>query len=392
MRALPNLLLAALLLSSGAARAIGAIVHLQGAEGDREAFFADVRVISNRTPMDQIFGPTAVKEIDVTAVYENAAKPEWVTMRLQFECPAEVALDPKNKPKPLKAGDPVKFRIGENSYLVRRIDLKSQPMPASDWKTSDAPMLMKAGRIACNADAFEQAIRKSMKKPPAAFDEASFGKAIAKLDLPADLMLIGFNQSNDFLDFAWTSLWWKVVLDGKRPDPSGKWSTVPTPEQKEAAIKRLEALRKEAEPALAEARKSMEANLSKMQAEFDFQDRAASLRKSRPRNKLEDKLIPAWVGRSEDEVVSAMGNPRLNEVGNQRFLQYQRVFDNTAQVVDMKSGATWEEGNYSECNVEFITMRDRQDAWRVADVRVWIAQNGLGDGRAWCDSLLKAPN
>ena len=392
MRALPSLLLVALLLSSGAARAIGAIVHLQGAEGDREAFFADVRVISERTPMDQIFGPTSVKEIDVTAVYENAAKPEWVTMRLQFECPAEVALDPKNKPKPLKAGDPVRFRIGEGSYLVKRIDLKSEPMPASDWKTSDAPMLMKAGRIACNAQPFEQAIRKSMRKPPAAFDEAGFGKAIAKLDLPPDLMLIGFNQSNDFLDFAWTSLWWKVVLDGKRPDPSGKWSTATTPEAKEAAIKRMEALRKEAEPALAEARKSIEANLNKMQAEFDFQDRAAGLRKDRPRNKLEDKLIPTWVGRTEDEVVSAMGNPRLNEAGNQRFLQYQRVFDNTAQVVDMKSGATWEEGNYSECNVEFITMRDRQDAWRVADVRVWIAQNGLGDGRAWCDGLLKAPN
>lgn len=392
MRGAPILLLGALLLSSGTARAIGAIVHLQGAEGDREAFFADVRVISNRTPMDQIFGPIVVKEIDVTAVYENAAKPEWVTMHLQFECPAELALDPKNKPKPLKAADPVRFRIGENSYLVRRIDLKSEPMPASGWKTSDAPMLMKAGRIACNADAFEQAIRKSMRKPPAAFDEVGFGKAISKLDLPADLMLIGYNQANDFLDFAWTSLWWKVVLDGKRPDPSGKWSTAPTPEEKEAAIKRLEALRKEAEPALAEARKSMEANLSKMQAEFDFQDRAASLRKDRPRNKLEDKLIPTWVGRTEEEVVSAMGNPRLNEAGNQRFLQYQRVFDNTAQVIDMKSGATWEEGNYSECNVEFTTMRDRQDAWRVADVRVWIAQNGLGDGRAWCDTLLKAPN
>jgi hypothetical protein len=39
--------------------------------------------------MDQIFGPISVKQIDVTAVYENAAKPEWATMRLQFECPSE---------------------------------------------------------------------------------------------------------------------------------------------------------------------------------------------------------------------------------------------------------------------------------------------------------------
>ena len=384
------LCLGAALLFSGRALALGAIVHLQGAEGDREAFFADVRMVLDRTPMDRIMGPTSVKEIDVTAVYEHAAKPEWVTLRLQFECPSELA-DAKNKAKSLGPNDPVRFRIGPGSYQVRRMDLKSDPMAESAWNLSSAPMLMKAGRITCNMDEFRKAIRKSLGADTAAFDHAAFGQRLSKLGLPPDLMLIGHTQSNEFLYFAWEVLWWKTVRDGKRPDPSGKWSRAATSAEKAAATQRMEELQKEAEPVLAQARASLEGNINKMQAEFDFQDRAASLRKDRKLNKLEEKLIYAWVGRTEEEVVTAMGNPRLNEAGDQRFLHYMRYFDNTAQVMELKSGATWEEGNYSECNVEFVTMRDKQSQWRVADARVWIRENALGNGKAWCDSLMNAP-
>ncbi|MDY6946160.1 MAG: hypothetical protein SXG53_10600, partial [Pseudomonadota bacterium] len=393
-RAKPILSLGAALFLSGKALALGAIVHLQGMEGDREAFFADTRVALDRTPMDRTWGPTSVKEIDVTAVYENAAKPEWVTLRLQFECPSELAgdlLDPKDKAKPLGPNDPVKFRIGPGSYQVKRIDLKSEPMAQSPWNLSSAPMLMKAGRIACNVDEFRRSIRKSLGGNTAEFDHAAFGKRLGKLGLPPDLMMIGQTQSNEFLDFAWEVLWWKTVRDGKRPDPSGKWSRAATSEERAAAVRRMEELQKQAEPELAQARASLEGNIAQMQAEFDFQDRAASIRKDRKLNKLEEKLIYAWVGRTEDEVMAAMGNPNVNEAGNQRFLHYMRYFDNTAQVVDMKSGAHWEEGNYSECNVEFVTMRDKQSIWRVADARVWIKENALGNGKAWCDSIMKAP-
>lgn len=378
------------LLLSGQAFALGAIVHLQGEKGDREAFFADVRIIWDRTPVDQMFGPTSIKEIDVTAVYEHAVKPEWVTMRMQFECAAALAIDSKSKPKRLRANDPVKFRIGPGSYLVRRSDLKTEPMQESVWQTSSAPMLMKAGRIACNEDEFEQAIRKSIRIPDP-FDYDAFGKAIAELDLPADMMLIGPAESNDFLDFSWSVLWWDTVAEGKRPDPSGKWSRLASKGEKEAAARKLEEMRKEAAPVLEQARKSLEGNIAQMQAEFEFKDRAASLRKDRKLNKFEQQLIPVWVGVSEADVVAAMGNPRLDEAGGQRFLHYTRVFDNTAQVVDMTSGATWEEGNYSECNVEFVTVPDHQKTWRVADTRVWIRENALGNGAAWCYGFLKAP-
>jgi hypothetical protein len=264
-------------------------------------------------------------------------------------------------------------------------------MAESPWNVSSAPMLMKAGRITCNLDEIRKAIRKSLGSSTADFDHAALGKRLVTLGLPADLMLIGHTQSNDFLHFTWETLWWKTVRDGKRPDPSGKWSRAATEAEKAEGIRRMEELQKEAEPVLAQARASLEGNINQMQAEFDFQDRAASLRKDRKLSKLGEKLIYAWVGRTEEEVVAAMGNPNLNEAGGQRFLHYMHYFDNTAQVMDMKSGATWEEGNYSECNVEFVTMRDKQSVWRVADARVWTRENALGSGRAWCGSLMNAP-
>jgi hypothetical protein len=372
---------------------LGAILQLQGEKGDREAFFADVRVISDRTPMNQIFGPISVREIDVTAVYEHAAKPEWVTMRLQFECPSEVAEALGGKPaKPMKATDPVRFRIGPGSYLVRRVDLKPQDMPETDWNESSAPMLMRAARIACNDIEFDKAMRATVNTKAKTFDEAAFGKRIAKLGLPPDLMMIGQATADEFLDFAWTSLWWEVVLDGKRPDPSGKWSTLASVADKEAAAKKLEEMRKQAAPALEAAKKSLEANLAKMDAEFAFQDRASELRGGRKLNKFEVHLVNTWVGLPEDAVVTKMGNPMLNEAGKQRFLKYTKVFDNTAQVVNLASGATWEEGNYSECNVEFVTTPDQKGEWRVADARVWVRENAMGSGQAWCYGFLKTPD
>jgi hypothetical protein len=371
---------------------LGAILQLQGDKGDREAFFADVRVIFDRTPMEQMLGPISVKQIDVTAVYENAAKPEWVTMRLQFECPSPFVEAKGKKLKPTNATDPVRFRIGPGSYLVRRADLKHEEMPESAWNESSAPMLMRAARIACNDIEFDEALRATVNTKSKTFDEAAFGERIAPLGLPADLMMIGAGAADEFLDFAWSALWWETVLEGKRPDPSGKWSTLASAADKEAAIQKLEELRKQNEPALLAAKKSVEANLGQMDAEFEFQDRAAALRKGRKHSKFEAHLIHTWVGLPEDAVVSKMGNPLLNEAGKQRFLRYTKVFDNTAQVVNLASGATWEEGNYSECNVEFVTTPDSKGEWRVADARVWTRENAMGSGMAWCYGLVKAPD
>ena len=49
----PILSLGAALLLSGKALALGAIVHLQGAEGDREAFFAEADILSLHLPLNK---------------------------------------------------------------------------------------------------------------------------------------------------------------------------------------------------------------------------------------------------------------------------------------------------------------------------------------------------
>ena len=174
--------------------AFGAILQYEGDVDDRVAYFADVRTIANRTPPDQVMGPTEIREIDVTAVYENANKPEFVRMKLQFQCSNTFSMDmtnrkiTENKTKG-RAGDAVTFRIGPGSYKLRRSDLKTEPVAVSDWKTSNAPMLSKAGTIACNDIAFDKALHAAIKGNT--FDFDGFGKRIGKLGLPEDMPLIG---------------------------------------------------------------------------------------------------------------------------------------------------------------------------------------------------------
>lgn len=356
------------------AHALGAILHIQGEDGDREAYFADIRNISNRTPPSLIMAPTDIKEIPVTAVYENANKPEWVFMNLQFECPASVLIDykkaeAKENPLKVKAGDHVKFKISAGSYKLRRADLKSEPLPESDWKTSNAPMLSKAGAIACNDIAFQKAVRESASKNSFNFDQ--FGKAIhGQLGLPADMLLIGPDLSSEFLDYAWTILWWEKVFEGKRPNPSGKWTQKASEADKKAAMKKLQEDYDKIKPQVEAAKKSLQEGIHKMDAEFEFQDKAAKLHQGRQLNRFEVHLNAVWVGQLEQEVVNKMGNPELTSAGETRFLGYTKYFDNRGYAIHMGSGAVVSEGVYMECYAEFATMQDKKGAWRVADVKV----------------------
>ncbi|MBK9427203.1 MAG: hypothetical protein IPN63_07415 [Gammaproteobacteria bacterium] len=155
--------------------AFGVVLQYEGEVDDRVAYFADVRTILNRTPPDQVMGPTEIREIGVTAVYENANKPEFVHMKLQFQCSNTFSMDmasrkiTENK-NALRAGHVVTFRIGPGSYKLRRSDLKTEAVAASDWKTSSAPMLSKAGTIACNDIEFDKALHAAIKGDTFDFD------------------------------------------------------------------------------------------------------------------------------------------------------------------------------------------------------------------------------
>jgi hypothetical protein len=384
------------LLIQPSAFALGAIVHLQGEVGDREAYFADVGAISNRTPVSDILGPRLIYEIPVTAVYEHAGKPEWVFMNLQFDCPAPVSIDLKkmkaveNTDK-VRAGDTVKFRIGAGSYQVPRIDLKPQPLPAIDWRTSHAPMLSKAAAIACNSIDFGQALRKAMSRQN--FDHDAFGKEVhGTLRLPADFQLVGVTLASEFLDFAWTVLWWETVLEGKRPNPSGKWTQKASAADKEAAVSKLRAEYDKIAPQVDAARKSLADGIARMDAEFEFQDKASGLRKGRQLNHFEVSMNQVWVGRPEQEVVNKMGSPGLNQAGGTRFLAYTKHFDNRGYAVHRGSGALVSEGIHAECHVEFATQQDRNGVWRVADVRVRAGGSHNGMARELCHGLARIPD
>lgn len=373
--------------------AFGVILHYQGEEGDREAYFADVRTISNRTPADQTGGGMEIREIDTTAVYENPDKPEFVHMKLQFECPAAFSMDMTSyklteSKKKVKTGDTVRFRIGPGSYKLRRIDLQSEPIAASDWKTSNAPMLSKAGTIACNSIEIDQALHAAIRGND--FDFDGFGKRISQLGLPSDMMLIGQVLPSEFLDFAWQHLWWEKYFSGKRPDPSGKWSKRLSKAEKEAGVKKLEALQKQAQPQVEAAKQSLMDGIKKSQAAMKSRADAGLSADGRKRPRIESNLLTLWKGRSESEVVKAMGNPQFNQVGDSRFLRYTKSrekFGSTAYNMYGQPIAS-DPGYYSECFVEFKTMPDANGDWRVEDVLVRADEDaGVNFAKSLCMDL-----
>lgn len=386
------LLIAGLSILSSQVFAFGAVIHYQGDIDDREVYFADVRTIFNRTPSDQVMGTTEIREIDVTAVYENANKPEFVHMKLQFECPSAFSMDMTThklteQNKKVKAGDPFKFRIGPSSYTLRRSDLQSEVVPVSDWKTSNAPMLSKAGTIACNHIEFDKALHASITDN--SFDMDAFRKRIAKLGLPADIMLIGQTLPPEFLDFAWTQFWHEKVIAGKRPDPSGKWGRKATDAEKQAALSAIEAKQKTLQPDIDAAQKSLLAGIKKSQA--DMATRTVTRPDGKKLTPIESNLLTLWKGRPESDVVNVMGNPEFNQAGDFRFLRYTKSWEKQGFTALNVYGEAigGEPGGYAECFVEFKTKQDEKGEWKVEDVLVRsdYVDSGLGRTKSLCQDL-----
>lgn len=373
----------------------GLILHYQGEEGDREAYFADIRTISNRTPPNQVLGPSEILEIDTTAVYENPGKPEFVHMKLQFECPSAFSMDKARltlvaSNKKVRAGDAVRFRIGPGSYKLRRSDLQSEPIAVSDWKTASTPMLSKAGAIACNHIEVDRALHAAIQGND--FDFEGFGKQLSQLGLPADSMLIGQVLPSEFLDFAWQFLWWERYFADERPDPSGKWARRLTKAEKEAALKKLEAIRKQAQPEIDAARKNLLEGIKKSQAAMASRADAGVSADGKKRPQIEANLLTLWKGRSEGEVVATMGNPEFDQAGGSRYLRYTKWWEQPGSTAYNVYGQPISSsmGGYASCFVEFTTRQGEDGEWRVADVLVRADEEGnvgAEGGKRMCQDL-----
>lgn len=378
--------------------AFGVVLQYEGEVNDRVAYFADVRTISNRTLPDQIMGPTEIREIDVTAVYESENKPEFVHMKLQFQCSNAFSMDmasrkiTENKNK-VRAGYSATFRIGPGSYKLRRSDLKTEPVAVSDWKTSNAPMLSKAGTIACNDIAFDKALHAAIKGNT--FDFDGFGKRIGKLGLPEDMPLIGQTLPSEFLDFAWENFWWDKVLAGKRPDPSGKWAKPLSEADRQAAMEKLKKKQQELESGTASIRASLLDSIKKtnaeMKADLEVAKNAGKHPDGSKMNKYEAKLAAVFIGQPEQKVVDIMGNPEFNQVAGTRFLRYTESWEKSGVTVYGAQGVVGSEiGGYAECFAEFRIRQDAKGEWRVDDILVRSDYEGAGLGRSrlMCDDVL----
>jgi len=379
---------------TASAHAFGVLLHYQGEPGDREAYFADVRTISNRTSAEQMKEKTEIREIVITAVYEHPSKPEFVHMKLQFACPIAFSMDMQSyklteNPRKIKAGDTVTFKLGEGSYTLRRADLNSEPVPVSNWKTSTSSMLSKAGTIACNHIEFDQALHAAIHDTE--FNMEAFYTRISKLGLSSEMPLLGQSLSTEFLDFAWSQLWHDAVTAGRRPDPSGKWAKKVTPAEKLAALKKLDETQKRMQPEIEAAKQSLSNEIQKSQAERSARATLATRPDGKKMTPIESNLLTLWRGRSETEVIQVMGNPEFNQVGESRFLRYTKYWEKSGLTAYNVRGEVigGEVGGYAECFVEFQTRQNMQGGWSVADilVRSDYEDAGLGRTKDLCQDL-----
>lgn len=371
------------------ANAYNAILHMQGEKGSRETYYADFQIVWNRTPIDKAFGPIAIREMPVTIIYEDAKKPEYSVLQMQFECPNMYAMGAK-APKP-DFNAPVRFRLASGSYYTKREDLRNPiDIPPSEWKTANSAFILKAHKLACNQEDIIKIMGETLErsKSTKVFDIKYFGERVSEFGLPKDIVLTQFSLVTEFLDQMWTLYWY----DTKRPDPTGAWSTKASPEKIEE-YKRIMAENKSKLSEITEkAKKDFLPNIQEMQISSEFNAAAAKMRGNRKMSKAEKMLLPVWLAKDEFAVASKMGNPRINESGGLRFLSYFEEYDNRSIVQDMKSGATWEEGLYSSCDMQFVMMRDKNGAYRVADVVINSDSNQIGGGRISCSSLVDVPN
>ncbi len=376
---------AAIALSPSSAAAQALFFHVDGSPGDRQAYYSDTIVMS-RTPIDQLGGAIEIKQLDVTVIHENAAKSEWTIKRLQFECPSLMALaTAKGGKKAVSASGPVKVRLGEGSSILRRSDLQRQEIPAEPWTTSSDPAMLKAHKLACNADDIERAMRSSYQN--GRFDMAAFNNKLKPMGLTQAVMVLAETTPAEQLDLTWARLWRGAV----RPDPSGRWNQTATAADRATAKAKMADIQLQMDTLAAELRGKYEQSVKSMAAGFEFNEQAAKLRGDRKLNRAEAQLIMVWQGRNERDVVAAMGTPNLTSAGDLRILSYGQQFDNRVVVQNLKSGAAWEEGIYMNCAVDYILMPGPGGEPLVADVRVSVDSNNLASSGQACSGILEVP-
>lgn len=371
-----------------AASAQALFFHVDGGPGDRQAYYSNTLVM-DRTPPSETFNLSliGIKQIDVTIIHENAGKPELTMLRMQFECPSMYAMAAGKGDKAIPKSAPVRMRIGEGSVMLRR-DLQNEEIPPGSWVTTNDPAMLKARKLACNEAEVKQAMSDSYRNQR--FDMAAFNAKLRPFGLTEGIMVLAETTWSEQVELSWSRLW----RGSKRPDPTGKFSRPATDAERAEAAAKMAVLTKELETLTSQIRGKYEQSTKNLAAGFEFDEAAAKLRGDRKPRGIEAQLLMVWQAKPEEDVFAKMGPALVSNSGDLRILSYGQQYDNRV-LVGSTSGATWVEGTYKSCDVQFVTIPDRSGVRRVADVRISVGASGDGwlgvnTGDA-CGELLQAP-
>ena len=371
------------------AQADSFLLHLDGEVGDRRAYFVDM-LVTDRTPVSLEPQKVEIKELATTIVYENAEMPELIQLNLQFECVGEFYYAYHNKTPPkAPQWEPVRTRVAQGSVLLRRADLKTEPVPSGDWEVSAELPMLKARQLACNEQKINEVIRDATTDGE--FRRASFEAKFPALGLETltgGILVTSLSLWSEYIDLTWTKFW----PDAVHPDPSGKWSRASTPEEIAEYERKLASVNQQLTELSNQTRSAYEPKVQEMQDKFAFEAEAEKLRGGRKARPFETDMLKLWQGKSEDVVVATMGRPDFFETDRLHLLSYYQVFDNRV-TVGSSTGEVWEEGLFTECEVQFVTMADAGGTYRVADIVLSIDSSNImaTDSRTACGDLKVAP-
>lgn len=363
------------------------LIDMQGATGNRVNVYA-IDAYTDHTPITDVVKPAQnrIRQIDLTMIYEAIDQPLWLEYQLQFKCPNPNDRGrgaPKRKANPggvLATPDSVEFRVASGAKAMKQdpaiIDL--QP---TDWQSTTSYTMRQAWNVACNSDSIISA------KEAVSVDRTVKGSA-----LKAQLASIGLNglelvpdglSMSLLADYTWEKLWTDV------PKPAINNGRTLTPAETAALREKVAKMQQR----VVEAQEEVQGNLTAMKADLDFTQAAAQYRDGRRLTRSESLLVQVWVGKTEQEVVAANGNPVVRQAGIARTLSYGQAFDNRVMWQNLATGATYNGGGYKSCNVRYVLIPDSAGMLRVADVNVFGEASGDTRGmRGACTDIMNVPN
>nr|WP_315484338.1 hypothetical protein [uncultured Undibacterium sp.] len=390
------------------------LFHQQGKIGQREAWFAEITRVSDRTEIENMLGKgneimakTSIKELPVIVIYEAVNSPEWNELKIQFECvnkyrvlsyseaqqaakiakqegkpySSSVIADGWNDPQKWKS--PVNMRIAARSYTVPRVDLSNRPIPQTPWALDGNAAMIKAQKFACQ----EEDVRNTLRDATAngQFNTGIFNSGLQNIGLQEAVHPLEAKTVIDLLNLSWEVLW----KGSKRADPSGLWVKKLSPEDKARNEIQYAAIEKQMKKQMDAAQSFAQPKIEEYQAEQEFLEVVRKVRGNRQVGQEESTLLSVWQGKPEEQVGASMGAPQVSEAGGLKFLNYQSSFDNRSALVSAASGRVLStQGASGSCRISFITAPDRKNIWRVADIRI-DSQGEVGGGV--CRGLWRTP-